>query len=173
MSIRIFVRHGIGIFRPSWKIKAPLNNVFSLKSLFSFSSIDVHNIERYSSSIDNDEDDLRNLKWIWSEDEYFARFMFNYEPEDSKISAAFGVEGSYDTIGPAWGKNKDNGLRLSEAMISGPSSDAYGSGTGLVNETTANYFAVGNGWETWSHAFLGELNIELTAEDNDDTFRPC
>ena len=105
---------------------------------------------------------MRNCKWIWSEDEYFTRFMFNYEPEDSKISAAFGVEGSYDTIGPAWGKDKDNGLRLSEAIISGPSSEAYGSGTGQVNESTANYFAVGNGWETWSHAFLGELNVELT-----------
>jgi hypothetical protein len=49
--------------------------------------------------------------------------MFNYEPEDSRISAAFGVEGSYDTIGPAWGTDKDDGLRMSEAIISGPSSD--------------------------------------------------
>jgi len=146
--------------------QTPLNDVFSLKSLFAYSSIDVLNIERYSSSFNNDEDNMLNLKWIWSEDEYFARFMFNYEPEDSKISAAFGVEGSYDTIEPAWGKDKDDGLRLSEAMISGPSSEAFDpvppAGTGQVSTTTANYFAVGNGWETYSHAVLGELNVEWT-----------
>jgi outer membrane receptor protein involved in Fe transport len=139
--------------------QTPLNAVLDSTSLLSFRTTDVRNIERH---VTDDKDDIRNCKWIWSENEYFARFMFNYEPEDSKISAAFGFEGSYDTIGPAWGTDKDNGLRLSEAIIGGPSSDAYGSGTGLVNETTANYFAVGNGWETWSHAFLGELNIELT-----------
>ncbi len=139
--------------------QSPLNKVLSLTSLFSFGSIDVHNVEKH---VTDDIDDIRNCKWIWSEDEYFTRFMFNYEPEDSTISAAFGFEGSYDTIGPAWGTDKDNGLRLSEAIISGPSSEAYGTGTGQVNSSTANYFAVGNGWETWSHAFLGELNVELT-----------
>jgi outer membrane receptor protein involved in Fe transport len=138
-----------------------LNAVFDSTSLLSFRTTDVHNVEKHFT---DDRDDIRNCKWIWSENEYFARFMFNYEPEDSIISAAFGFEGSYDTIGPAWGKNKDNGLRLSEAIISGPSSEAYGTDTdnGQVNKSTANYFAVGNGWETWSHAFLGELNIALT-----------
>jgi outer membrane receptor protein involved in Fe transport len=139
--------------------QTPLNNFFDLTSLFSFSSTDVHNIEKHNT---DDRDDIRNCKWIWSEDKYFTRFMFNYESKDNKVSAAFGFEGSYDTIGPAWGKNKDNGLRLSEAIISGPTSDAYGTGSGQVNPSTANYFAVGSGWETWCYALLGELNIELT-----------
>jgi outer membrane receptor protein involved in Fe transport len=143
--------------------KTPFTENWSLKSLLGLSSIDVHNVEKWNKSITvNDRDNLQNIQQIFSEDEYFARFMFNYEPEDSKISAAFGVEGSYDTIGPAWGKDEDDGLRLSEAMISGPSSEAYGSGYGQVNAATANYFAIGEGWETWSHAFLGELNVELT-----------
>ncbi len=139
-----------------------LNDELTLESLMGFSSIDVHNIEKYVSGIHNDDDNLRNIKWIWSENELFTRLMLNYRPEEKAIKAALGVELSYDTIGPAWGKDKDNGLRMSEAMISGPSSEAYGIGTGQVKESTANYFAIGKGWETWSHAFLGELNITLT-----------
>jgi len=142
--------------------KTPFTENWNIESTFGLSSIDVHNIERYVSGINNGEDNLRDIKWIWSENEYYTQFMLNYKPDKGKIKAAFGFELSYDTIGPAWGKDKDDGLRLSEAMISGPSSAAYGSGTGLVNETTANYFAVGNGWETYSYALLGELNVQWT-----------
>ncbi len=140
-----------------------LTDALSLKSTFGISSIDVHDIARYSSNIpDNGKDNLRNIGWMWSENEYYSRFMLNYEPDDEKIKAALGFELSYDTIGPAWGKNKDNGFRLSDGIISGPTSDAYGTGTGQVNESSARYYAVGSGWETWSHAFLGELNAVIT-----------
>ncbi len=143
--------------------KTPFTENWNIESTFGLSSIDVHNVEKWDSKIvNNDRDNLQNIKWIWSENEYYAQFMLNYKPDKGKIKAALGFELSYDTIGPAWGKDKDDGLRLSEAMISGPSSDAYGSGTGQVKETTANYFAIGNGWETYSHALLGELNIKWT-----------
>lgn len=139
----------------------PLNDVFELKSLFGFSSIDVHNVEKYSSKItDNDKDNLQNIGWIWSENEYFTRFMFNYKPDNEKIKAALGLEFSYDTIGPAWGKDEDDGLRLAKGIMSGPSSGAYGTGKYQYDETSEEYFPVGEGWETYSHAFLGELNIK-------------
>ena len=139
----------------------PLNDDFELESLFGFSSIDVHNVEKYSSSIDNDKDNLQNIGWIWAEYEAFSRFMLNYKPADERIKAAIGIEISYDMIRPAWGKDKDDGLRLSDGIISGPSSQAYGTGYRQVTEANPTYFAVGDGWETWSHAFIGELNIEL------------
>ncbi|MBN1763777.1 MAG: TonB-dependent receptor, partial [Sedimentisphaerales bacterium] len=141
---------------------APLSDEFELKSLFGFSSIDVHNVEKYSSSIINDKDNLQNIGWIWSENEYFTRFMLNYKPESERIKAAAGLEFSYDTVGPAWGKDEDEGLRLADSIISGPSSDAFGSGYRQVDETNERYFPVGKGWETYSHAFLGEINVKLT-----------
>jgi hypothetical protein len=92
--------------------------------------------------------------------------MLNYKPDDSKIKGAVGFEISYDTIGPAWGKNKNNGLRLGSdfGIISGPESEAYGdnSSSGQINSGNNKYFPVGKGWETISHAFIGELNLELT-----------
>jgi outer membrane receptor protein involved in Fe transport len=144
--------------------QSSLTDTLSLKSTFGVSSIDVHNVEKFETSLipDNHKDSLRNIGWIWSENEYFSRFMLNYDPDDDKIKAALGFELSYDTIGPAWGKNKDNGLRMSDGIISGPSSEAYGGGTRQVNEFSPKYFAVGSGWETWSHAFLGEVNAQLT-----------
>jgi len=140
-----------------------LNDVFELESLFGFSSIDVHNVEKYSSSITtNDKDNLQNIGWIWSESEYFTRFMLNYKPEDEKVRAGVGFELSYDTVGPAWGKDEDDGLRLADGIISGPSSDAYGTGYRQVDESSERYFPVGEGWESYSHAFLGELNYKLS-----------
>ncbi len=138
-----------------------LSDALELKSVFGFSSTDVHNVEKYSSSIVNDKDSLQNIGWIWSENEYFTRLMLNYNPDEGWIRAGVGAEVSYDTVGPAWGKNADNGLRLADSIISGPSSDAYGTGYRQVTEASDRYFAVGNGWETWSHALLGELNISL------------
>jgi outer membrane receptor protein involved in Fe transport len=140
---------------------SPLKNDFELESTFAFHSIDVHNVEKYDSSIDNDKDNLQNIGWIWAEHQIFSRFMLNYKPDDEKIKAAFGAEMSYDIIGPGWGKDEDDGLRLSDGIISGPSSDAYGTGYRQVTEASSTYFAVGDGWETFSYAFLGELNIEL------------
>jgi outer membrane receptor protein involved in Fe transport len=140
----------------------PVNEAFELRSLFGLSSIDVHNVEKFDNSIANDRDNLQNIGWIWSENEYFGRWMLNYGPADSRIKAGAGVELSYDTIGPAWGKDENDGLRLADGIISGPSSQAYGTGFRQVNASSATYFPVGNGWETWSHAFLGELNAELT-----------
>lgn len=141
--------------------RKPLSDVFELKSVFGFSSIDVHNVEKYSGSIVNDRESLQNIGWIWSENEYFTRLMLNYRPEAGKIKAGVGVELSYDTIGPAWGKDADEGLRLADGIISGPSSQAYGTGYRQVTEASNRYFAVGNGWETWSYALLGELNVKL------------
>jgi outer membrane cobalamin receptor len=141
--------------------RLPVDNAFDIESVYRFGSTDVHNVEKYDKTLVNDRESLRNIGWMWSENEYFGRWMLHYDPDESRIKAAVGAELSYDTIGPAWGKNEDNGLRLSDGIISGPSSDAYGSGTRQVNESSSTYFAVGDGWETWSHAFLGELNVEL------------
>jgi hypothetical protein len=138
-----------------------LNNDVDLESLFALHSIDVHNVEKYSSSIDNDKDSLQDIGWIWAEYEAFSRFMLNYKPADERIKAAIGAEISYDMIRPGWGKDKDDGLRLSDGIISGPSSQAYGTGYRQITDASPTYFPVGEGWETWSHAFIGELNIEL------------
>jgi outer membrane receptor protein involved in Fe transport len=145
-------------FQIALENQKPLNHIFELKSLFGVSSIDVHNVEKYDSPIINDRDNLQNIGWIWSEREYFTLFMLNIKPEDEKVKAGVGFEFSYDTIGPAWGKNKDNGLRLADGIISGPTSEAYGTGYRQVDVNNARYFPVDNGWETRSHAFLGELN---------------
>jgi outer membrane receptor protein involved in Fe transport len=143
--------------------KSPLSENWNLKSLFGLSSIDVHNVEKWGSDLYNQRSSLQNIKWIWSENEYYTQFMFNYKPEEGKIRAGVGFEFSYDTIGPAWGKGEDDGLRLADGIMSGPTSEAYGSssdGTKLYDETDKEYFAVGNGWETRSYAFLGELNYQ-------------
>jgi outer membrane receptor protein involved in Fe transport len=152
-----------------------INKDWDLKSTFGLSSIDVRDIQKEfntsstSPSIfninDNSKDNLRNYGWIFSQWTYFTRFMLNYEPEDSKLKAALGFEMSYDLIRPAWGKDKNNGLRLGSnyGIISGPSSDAYGSQTsaGQVNSSSDGYFAVGNGFEALNHAIIGELNYKL------------
>lgn len=142
--------------------KTPITDNWNLKSTFGLSSIDVHNIGKHSSSIFNSRDSLQNVSSLVAENEYYAQFMLNYKPKTGKIKGALGFEFSYDTIGPSWGKTKDDGLRI-DNIISGPSSDAYGSGSGAESYKVhdANFFA-GNGWETYSHAFLGELNVQLT-----------
>jgi outer membrane receptor protein involved in Fe transport len=139
---------------------APLTDELNLKSTFGLSSIDVHNVEKWDASIENDKDSLQNIGWIWSEWEYYARFMLNYDPPQDWLKAAVGFECSYDLIRPGWGKDKDDGLRLSDAIISGPTSEAYGTGYRQVTESSDRYFAVGEGWETGSYAFLGEVNIK-------------
>ena len=145
-----------------------LTETWNMKSSFGFSSIDVHNVEKYLTALgdDNDKDNLLDIGWIWSENEYYTRFMFNYEAPDDPVKASLGVEASYDTIGPAWGDGADDGLRLSDGIISGPTSDAYGSNWDdyrQVDENNTKYYAVGNGWETWSHALLGEVNWQVNA----------
>ncbi len=146
--------------------KLPLDEEWELKSQFGVSSIDVLNVEKYTSALGaaNDRDNLLNIGWTWSEDEYFARFMMNYKPVESRVKAAFGFEAGYDIVGPAWGKGPDSGLRLSDGIISGPGSDAYGPNSSLrqVDESNAKYFAVGDGWETTRYAFLGEFNYQIT-----------
>ncbi len=142
---------------------ATLTDELNFKSTFGLSSIDVHNIEKWDSEIVNDKDNLQNIGWIWSEWEYYARFMLNYEPDKDWLKAAVGFECSYDLIRPAWGKDKDDGLRLATGIISGPSSEAYGTspyGTRQVDESSDRYFPVGEGWETNSYAFLGEVNLK-------------
>ena len=143
--------------------KTPLSESWNLKSLFGVSSIDVHNVEKWDSDLFNDRENLLNIKWIWSEDEYYSQFMFNYKPEDEKVKAGVGFEFSYDTIGPAWGKGEDDGLRLADGIMSGPGSEAYGTssdGTKQYDAGDVQYFPVGNGWNTRSYAFLGELNYQ-------------
>lgn len=142
----------------------PLRDAFRLDTLLGFRSTDVHNVEKYDKKLDNNPESLRNIGWIWSENETLARVMLNYRPDDEKVKASAGIELTYDTLGPGWGKTADNGLRMSDGIISGPSSEAYGTGTRQVNESSATYFAVGNGWETWSHALLGEVNVELSPQ---------
>ena len=66
----------------------------------------MHNIEKWHKDIENDKDNLQNIKWIWSEWEYFSRFMLNYDPKDDWMKAAVGFEYSYDMIRPAWAKIK-------------------------------------------------------------------
>ncbi|MGB8225571.1 MAG: TonB-dependent receptor plug domain-containing protein [Sedimentisphaerales bacterium] len=139
-----------------------ISDNWSLKSTFGLSSKDVLRILANTRSSMNS---IRNGD-AWSEWEYFTRFMLNYAPKDSKLKAALGFELSYDLIRPGWGRNADNGLRLSDGIISGPGSDAYAGG-GLVytpgkTSTTTDYFPVGNGWETFTHSFIGELNYQLT-----------
>ena len=142
-----------------------LNDEFSLKSKYAFSSIDVRNVEKYYSSLGtaNDNDNLRNMGWMWSENEYYMQQMLNYQPDDDRTKIALGFECSIDTFGPSWGKNSDDGFRMGSGIISGHSSDAYGSGDGQVDESdVGKYFAAGDGWHTFQYAFLGELNYQVT-----------
>jgi len=153
-----------------------LNKDWELKSTFGLSSTDVRDIQKEfvtsttSGKIfnvdDNSKNNLRNYGLMYSEWEYSAQFMFNYKPDDSNIKAALGYEISYDMIRPSWGKDKDNGLRLGSdyGIISGPSSDAYGTETsaGQVNSSSSSYYPVGEGLEAMNHSVIGELNIELT-----------
>lgn len=150
-------------FQLALENQTPISETLSLKSLFGMSSIDVHDVQKFSSSIGyNSMENLQNIGWIWSEWEYYAQFMLNYKPEDERLKAAVGVEFSYDTIRPAWGKGKSDGIRLSDGIMSGPDSGAYGSGYRQYDEGDPQYFPVGNGWETRSYAFLGEVNIQHT-----------
>jgi outer membrane receptor protein involved in Fe transport len=153
-----------------------ISNNWNLKSTFGLISKDVRDIQGknittgagalyeapgalyISPGLDRN---LRNYGYMFSEWEYFARFMLNYEPKDSKLKAAIGLEFNFDLIRPAWGKNADSGLRI-DGIMSGRSSEAYGSGTGQITSTDSKYFAVGKGWSTFSHAFIGELNYQLT-----------
>ncbi|OGP66206.1 MAG: hypothetical protein A2169_00935 [Deltaproteobacteria bacterium RBG_13_47_9] len=150
-------------FQTALENKTPLSESWNLKSLFGISSIDVRNVEKWDGDLVNDRDNLQNIKWIWSENEYYTQFMFNYMPDEGKMKGALGVEFSYDTIGPAWGKDEDDGLRLADGIMSGPTSEAYGTnkdGTKQYDEGDKEYFAVGDGWETQSYAFLAELNYQ-------------
>lgn len=140
---------------------SPIYGPLELVSTFAASSIDVHNVEKYDKSIANDKDSLQNIGWIWSEYEFLGRWMLNYEPDDGKVKAAFGLELSYDMIRPGWGKDADNGLRLADGIISGPTSDAYGTGYRQLTEGNPKYFAVGDGWETVMYSLLSELNLAV------------
>jgi outer membrane receptor protein involved in Fe transport len=156
-----------------------LNKNWDLKSTFRASSIDARDIQKEFGTNtsagkvfdvnNNSKDNLQNYGYIWSENKYYAQWMLNYKPEDSKVKGAMGFEISYDTIGPAWGKNSNNGLRLGSdfGIISGPDSDAYGiqSSAGQINSSSNKYYPVGDGWHTISHAFIGELNLELSPKD--------
>ncbi|MBN2182907.1 MAG: TonB-dependent receptor [Sedimentisphaerales bacterium] len=147
--------------------KTPITDNWNLKSTFGLSSIDVHNVEKWDGDIENYRDNLLNVKWIWSENEFYNQFMFNYKPDEGKLKGALGFEFSYDTIGPAWGKDEDEGLRLADGIMSGPTSEAYGTikdGSKQFIEGEKEYFAVGDGWETRSIAFLGELNYQHTPD---------
>lgn len=145
--------------------KDELNDDFTLKSKYAFSSIDVRNVEKFYSSLGttNDNDNLRNMGWMWSENEYYLQYMLNYDPDDDKTKAAIGFECSFDTFGPSWGKSADDGFRMASGIISGHSSDAYGTGDGQISEAdVGKYFAAGNGWNTFSYALLGEFNYKFT-----------
>ncbi|MBN1788807.1 MAG: TonB-dependent receptor [Sedimentisphaerales bacterium] len=140
-----------------------LSQNWELKSTAGVSSIDTQNIESWLSTHNNDRDSIQNMKWVWSEWEYFLRFMFNYTPEDGKVKAAIGYEVSWDCIRPAWGKGKNDGLRLGDGgIMSGPDSGAYGSGSNQYTESSNRYFAAGDGWDTVTHSFLSELNLMVS-----------
>ena len=53
----------------------------------------MHNVEKYYSGLGaaNDQDNLQNIKWLWSENEYFMQYMLNYKPEDRDMKAAAGL----------------------------------------------------------------------------------
>jgi outer membrane receptor protein involved in Fe transport len=140
-----------------------INKDWDLKSTFSLSSVDVRDIQKQNASItNNNRENLQNYGRIYSDWKNYAQFMLNYKPEDSKLKGALGFEVSYNLIRPGWGKDKNNGLRISDGIMSGPDSDAYGSGYNQYDGGDPEYYGVGNGWETLAHAFIGELNYELT-----------
>jgi outer membrane receptor protein involved in Fe transport len=154
-------------FQLALENQSTLNKDWSLKSTFGLSSTDIRDIQQNKSMIGDSENSLLNYGWMYSEWEYYAQFMLNYKPEDSKIKGALGFEMSYDLIRPSWGKNEDNGLRLGSkyGMVSGTSSDAYGPGgtsAGQIDSSSSDYYPVGVGFEAIDHAIIGELNIELT-----------
>ena len=138
-----------------------VTDTWSLKQLYGISSIDVHNVEKWDSDLDNSRENLLNIGWVWSEHEFYARYMFRYEEEDNPLKGAIGTELSYDMIRPEWGDSADDGLRLAKGIISGPDSDAYGSGSDgskQYEEGDPEYFPVGRGWETYTVSLLSELN---------------
>ena len=138
-----------------------IDDELSLKSTLAYSSKDTHNVEKFDTdyTIDNDKDNLQNVGWLWSEDELYSQFLLKYKTDDD-FKAAVGLEFSYDKIGPGWGKDQDDGLILGKGMISGPGSDFYGDGYRQITSDDDNYYAIGNGWDTFSHAVLGEINLK-------------
>jgi outer membrane receptor protein involved in Fe transport len=146
----------------------PISDTWSLKQLYGLGSIETHIVESYDSDLaDNDPESLRNSS-AWAEHRAFARLMFQYEEETSPVKAAVGAEISYDMIRPEWGDSADTGLRVSSNIISGPGSEAYGTdanGFGQINESSAQYYPVGEGWETWTWSPMAELNWTLNDQD--------
>jgi len=136
----------------------PLGDLFELKSALGYSSINVHDIQKHNTDGIND---MANIGWIWSENELYIRSMLNFTSSEEVVKAGIGFEGSYDTFRPAWGKDEDDGLRMSDGIISGPTSDAYGTGTRQYDESSNRYFPVGHGWDTYSYALLGEVNWQI------------
>ncbi|MFA5292011.1 MAG: TonB-dependent receptor [Phycisphaerae bacterium] len=155
-------------FQLALENKSPINKDWELKSTFGLSSTDIRDIQQKYVLTGDPENSLLNYGWMYSEWKYYAQFMLNYKPDDSRIKGALGFELSYDLIRPSWGKNKDNGLRLGSdyGIISGPSSDAFGTGSGQIDSDSDDYYPVGAGFETLSHAIIGELNIELTPKSS-------
>ncbi|MGB8225573.1 MAG: hypothetical protein WCE45_01715, partial [Sedimentisphaerales bacterium] len=143
-----------------------ISDNWSLKSTFGLGSRDVREVSGYfGGTFPDDRNNLRNCSQVFSEWTYLARFMLNYEPKDGDLKAALGYELSYDLIRPAWGTSAREGLRVNDGIISGPSSEAY-AGAGLAykggSTSTGPAYFVGNGWETFTNSFIGELNYRLT-----------
>ncbi|HSV26522.1 MAG TPA: TonB-dependent receptor, partial [Sedimentisphaerales bacterium] len=78
-----------------------LNEDWGLVATFNFTSTELKNVGRFVTGLGslNDQDNLRNITQWATENRWFNRLQFNYDPEDT-WKAAIGAEFTYKVIGP-------------------------------------------------------------------------
>lgn len=142
-------------------------NQLSLQSMISYGSQSHQRRDpgttAGSSSLNNVLNDSENF----SENELLLKTLLNYEMNE-KYKGAVGAEYTHDRYGPAWGSNAAD-FRMGESgafapvvptnIISGPDSNAVGTGPNAVSATAPTTFFVGDGWSTDTYSALSEINL--------------
>ena len=101
---------------------------------------------------------MLNHKLNYSESEFFARALFNWQL-DNDLQNALSFEYSYDEYGPGW-NDRPQEFRFGENsdIINGPDSEALEAGNkGSADRNGPPIFA-GKGWSTDTFAIVGEMN---------------
>ena len=122
-------------------------------------SLDSFDAERRAENVRHpDPDHVLNFGSNYSEDELFARGVFNWQFSD-ETELALGAEFSYDRFGPGWGDDeKDMLLGDDGDIVNGPDSNAIGA-SGL---DPADAIYAGDGWSTKTYSLFGEANMSLS-----------
>ncbi len=130
----------------------------------SYDSFDVERRSPGNTAGDPYLDNVKNLIHNYAQDEWFARLLTKYDFNEI-LHGALGGEFAYNHWGPGWADDPKQ-LRMGEndaisgaatTLISGPDSEAVGTGPNGVRLNSTTFF-VGDGWETNTFSIFGELN---------------